>query len=82
VVIFEARKWVVTHGITDLLGQLFVAKDLQSGMECETSSVKFFKKCGISNAPDGTKDDVSFKKVVVETETLRMMMILGDSATG
>jgi len=38
VVIFEARKWVVTHGITDLLGQLFIAKDLQSGMEYEAQA--------------------------------------------
>jgi hypothetical protein len=39
VVIFEVRKWVVTHRITDLLRQLFVAKDLQSGVECEAHAV-------------------------------------------
>ena len=39
------------------------AKDLRSGMECETQgSVKFLKKCVISNALDGTEDDVLFQE--------------------
>jgi hypothetical protein len=35
--------------------------------------VKSFKKCGISNGLDGTKDDVLFEKVKVLTITTVMM---------
>ena len=75
--------------ITDLLGQLFVAKDLQTGMECEAQAVWSFSRNMGSVMPLMVPEMIySFKKVVVQTETSRMMIvirvmiILGDSATG
>jgi hypothetical protein len=45
-------------------------------MECETQAVKSFKKCGIGNALDGTKNDVLFQENVSSTVTLGMMIVV------
>jgi len=70
------------------LGQLFVAKDLQSGLECEAQAVLSFSRNMGSVMPLMVPEVMySFKKVVVHTETLRMMIvirvmtILGNSRT-
>ena len=64
-IIFEVRKWAVTHGITDFSGMAQCAvTDSCMHMDCmrHKTIFKSFRKCEINNGLDSTKDFVLFKK--------------------
>jgi hypothetical protein len=89
VIIFEARKWAITHDITNfsVTAQCAVT-DSWMRTDCvkHKTILKSFRICGFNNGLDSTKDFVLLKKMKSWTVTIVMMnvtvvIILGNVVT-